>query len=129
MAPPLAAARSVLFLGALRNLFGGGGPRIESVDAREAHRLQADEGAVILDVREAHEWRSGHAPRARHIPLGELDRRHRQLPRDKTIVVACASGMRSRRAAKQLLAAGFPKVLNLSGGMGAWRGSGLPFER
>lgn len=121
------AASNVLFLGALRRLFTSG-PKLRSVDAPEARRLQT-QGAILLDVREVHEWRSGHAPGARHIPLRELERKAGQLPRDKTIVVTCASGMRSRSGAKKLLAAGFTDVLNLQGGMGAWRAAGLPYQR
>lgn len=123
------AASTVLFLGALRDLFGGGGARLQSVSALEARRLQLEEGAILVDVREVHEWRTGHAPNAKHIALGDLDRKMVQLPKEKTIIVTCASGMRSRVGGKKLLAQGFPRVLNLSGGMSAWRGAGLPTQK
>lgn len=122
------AASAVLFLGTLRSLFGGG-PRVQSVSASEARRLQLEGGAILVDVREAHEWRNGHAPNAKHIPLGELERRMAQLPEGKAIIVTCASGMRSRIGAKKLLAHGLPRVLNLRGGMSAWRGAGLPIQK
>lgn len=128
MANHLSAASTVLFLGALRSLFGGG-PRLQSVSAAEARRLQLEEGAIVVDVRETHEWRSGHAPNAKHIPLGELERKMAQLPKEKTIIVTCASGMRSRTGSKKLLAHKFPHVLNLSGGMNAWRSAGLPIQK
>lgn len=120
-------ATSILFLGTLRRLFGGSA--IEGVSAVEARRLQLEEGAILLDVREAHEWQGGHAPQAKHVPLGELERKLSQLPKEKTIIVTCASGMRSRTASKVLLANGFPRVLNLSGGMSAWRTARLPIQR
>lgn len=82
-----------------------------------------DEGAVLVDVREVAEWRSGHAPRARHIPLGRLDNEARRLPRDRAVVVMCASGMRSRGAAARLRAVGV-QATSLSGGLVAWRGAG-----
>lgn len=82
-----------------------------------------DEGAVLVDVREPSEWRSGHAPRARHIPLGTLAREARRLPKDAPVVVMCASGMRSRGAAAQLRAAGY-RATSLSGGLVAWRAAG-----
>lgn len=122
------AASSVLFLGSLRRLFGGGGA-IESVSAVEARRLQLEEGALLVDVREAHEWRNGHAPQAKHIPLGEIEGRLSQIPKDKVLIVTCASGMRSRVGSRNLLGNGFPRVLNLSGGMNAWRAARLPIQK
>lgn len=88
-------------------------------------RAQAllEDGAVLVDVREPAEWRSGHAPRARHIPLDRLDREARRLPRDVPVVVMCASGMRSRAAAARLRSAGY-RATSLSGGLAAWRAAG-----
>lgn len=128
MARSIIAASSVLFLGSLRRLLGGG-PSLQSVSATDARRLQLEEGAILVDVRESHEWRSGHAPQAKHIPLGTLDQKIAQLPKDKTIIVTCASGMRSRTGTKRLLAHGFSNVLNLSGGMNAWRAARLPIQK
>lgn len=87
-----------------------------------------DDGAVLVDVREPAEWRSGHAPRARHIPLGRLSADARRLPADAPVVVMCASGMRSRGAAAQLRAAGY-RATSLSGGLAAWRAAGGPVTR
>ena len=95
-----------------------------SVTPAEAAALLED-GAVLLDVREAHEWRAGHAPKARHIPLAALATRMRELPERRTLVTVCHSGMRSARAAV-LLARSGREVVNLRGGMMAWRRAGLP---
>ena len=84
-----------------------------------------DVGAVLLDVREPHEWRAGHAPKARHIPLDQLPERLSEVPRGRTVVTVCRSGMRSRQAAK-LLASQGRQVANLTGGMHAWARAGLP---
>ncbi|WP_372593908.1 rhodanese-like domain-containing protein [Actinotalea sp.] len=84
-----------------------------------------EDGGVLVDVRETAEWKSGHAPRARHIPLGKLANEARRLPKDSTIVVVCASGSRSRSGAAQLRSAGY-QATSLSGGMSAWRASGGP---
>jgi|SRR5664279_4550654 len=86
---------------------------------------RVDSGAVLLDVREPVEWRAGHAPKARHIPLNDLDRRRTELPTGREIITVCRSGNRSARAARILAAAGHT-VLNLSGGMRAWSAAGLP---
>ncbi|HWS58719.1 MAG TPA: rhodanese-like domain-containing protein [Actinotalea sp.] len=82
-----------------------------------------EDGAVLVDVREPTEWRSGHAPRAKHIPLGKLGTEARRLPQGRTVVVMCASGSRSKGAAAQLRSAGF-EATSLSGGINAWRAAG-----
>jgi rhodanese-related sulfurtransferase len=91
---------------------------------QQAKQMQ-DEGAIILDVREDIEWRAGHAPGARHIPLGRLPHRLRDLPPRRTIITVCRSGARSARAAAFLAREGH-EVLNLAGGMHAWARAGLP---
>lgn len=96
----------------------------QSVPPARAAALMAD-GAVLLDVREPHEWQAGHAPRARHIPLGQLARRSGELPKGRTVVTVCRSGARSARAAAMLARDG-RAVSNLSGGMHAWARAGLP---
>ena len=60
----------------LSGLFGR---KYASIGPAEA-RYRVDGGAVLLDVREPSEWRAGHAPKARHIPLNDLDRGARSCP-------------------------------------------------
>jgi rhodanese-related sulfurtransferase len=95
-----------------------------TVSAAQAAAL-ADGGAVLLDVREPHEWQAGHAPRARHIPLSQLSRRAAELPHSRAVVTVCRSGARSARAAAMLARDG-REVSNLAGGMRAWARAGLP---
>ena len=97
-----------------------------NVSAPAAKEL-ADSGALLLDVREPAEWRAGHAPGARHLPLGDLAANLGSLPRDRRVVVVCRSGNRSLRATALLAQAGLDAV-NLAGGMQAWTASGLPIE-
>ncbi len=73
-------------------------------------------GASLLDVRESSEWKSGHAPGAVHVALGEIDKAPRRLPKGRPVVVMCASGVRSRTAAKHLRGLGFDAA-SLSGGI------------
>lgn len=94
---------------------------IGPTEAQEA----MERGAVLLDVREPDEWRSGHAPKARHIPLAQLTSRAGELPRNREILIVCRSGTRSARAAK-VLAAQRGDVANVKGGMSAWARAGLP---
>jgi rhodanese-related sulfurtransferase len=74
-------------------------------------------------VREPAEYAAGHVPGAILMPLGTLDGRAGQLPRDRTVYVICASGNRSLRAARVLSSAGFDAV-SIAGGTSAWIGSG-----
>ena len=105
----------------LSGLFGR---KYASIGPAEA-RYRVDGGAVLLDVREPSEWRAGHAPKARHIPLNDLDRRRKEIPAGREIITVGRSGNRSARAAGILTADGLT-VLNLSGGMRAWSAAGLP---
>jgi rhodanese-related sulfurtransferase len=82
----------------------------------------------LLDVRQPDEYQDGHIAGARLIPLGELERRMKELPREQEIVCVCRSGSRSGQAAKVLTAAGY-KVTNLQGGMIAWMRAGLPVKK
>ena len=104
-----------------RKLFGKPYDKITAIQAAQL----VESGAVLLDVREPHEWQAGHAPKARHIPLGELNRRANELPPRRPIVTVCRSGARSARAAA-LLARQGRQVSNLAGGMHAWSRTGLP---
>jgi hydroxyacylglutathione hydrolase len=101
--------------------------RIEQLDARAAAARAAD-GALLLDVREDSEWDEAHAPDATHIAYGELRERAHELPVDRPIVTYCASGIRSSLAASLLESTG-REVLNLRGGLTAWRNAGLPLSR
>lgn len=99
-------------------------PSRPKVGPEQAQELLRD-GAILLDVREDAEWQAGHAPKARHIPLGRLPGRIRDLPPRRTVVTVCRSGARSSRAAA-LLAREGRDVVNLTGGMHAWVRAGLP---
>ena len=83
--------------------------------------IVGDDGQLI-DVREPHEVAAGTLPDAINIPLGQLVQRMSELDPTKRVVVLCRSGARSTRACEQLSAAGFVDVVNLAGGMLAYRG-------
>jgi rhodanese-related sulfurtransferase len=100
------------------------GESVPEVSAEDGHRL-VEEGALLLDVREADEWDAGHAPGALWMPVGEVAARVHELARDRRIVAICRSGARSRAVAEALLGAGYDAV-NLDGGMRAWASEDLP---
>lgn len=97
--------------------------KYETVSPAKAKAAQ-DEGAMLIDVRESHEYRSGHAPGAKHISVQVIERRLGEIPKERQIIVVCQSGMRSQRAADILSRNGY-KVLNVSGGMIGWQRAGM----
>lgn len=107
-------------------LFGGGAPGIDAAGAQE--KLRAKPAPLVLDVRQAEEFKTGHIQGATLIPLNELSARLNQLPRDREIICVCASGSRSGTATRQLMGAGYNAV-NLRGGMNDWQRAGLPVKR
>jgi len=78
---------------------------------------------IVLDVREQHEWDSGHLDGAIHIPLGSLPGRTDELDPQARILVMCHLGGRSARATAWLSGQGFQAV-NLEGGIEAWQAAG-----
>ncbi|KUI44525.1 sulfurtransferase [Mycobacterium sp. IS-1590] len=82
-------------------------------------------GTILLDVREDDEWTRGHAPDARHIPMGEVPARLAEIDADAQVFVICAAGGRSQQVAQYLAANGYSPV-NVNGGMFAWAGAGRP---
>lgn len=90
--------------------------RTPSISPKELEG-KLDEKPLIIDVRSTAEYRGGHIPGAKNVPLHKIDQ---YKPKSECYVV-CTSGMRSKRAAKQLKANGFEAV-NLKGGMGRWNG-------
>ena len=88
-----------------------------------AARDLINQGALLLDVREANEWAAGHAPEATHLPLAHIANAPSLVRADQSVVVICRSGNRSRVAAEALLSRGVSAV-NLAGGMIAWAQGG-----
>ena len=83
-------------------------------------KLQRGDDFLLLDVREAHEYKARNIPQAMLIPLGEIPRRLHEIDRSKQIVIHCKSGVRSARACSFLRENGYPNVLNMRGGIDAW---------
>ena len=86
-------------------------------------------GALLIDVREDFEYRDGHAPGAKLIPLGKLSQQLPKLAKDREVLFICQSGSRSGAATKLARRAGFTKAFNVRGGMNAWARAGLPIKR
>ena len=101
------------------------------VGPAEAVQLINRRDAVVLDVRDAAEYKSGHITNARHVPEGELDARMKELEKVKTkpIIVSCARGNRSMNVANRLRKLGFAEVFSLRGGIAAWQQASMPLEK
>jgi rhodanese-related sulfurtransferase/rubrerythrin len=76
----------------------------------------------LLDVRQPKEYSKGHLPGAILIPVRELSERLSELDPMQPVLVYCHSGVRSKAAAQVLLAADYPQVFNMSGGIIAYAG-------
>jgi rhodanese-related sulfurtransferase len=110
----------------LSNFFGGPVP---SVEALELHQeLSGGKKPYLLDVRQPEEFRSAHIAGAKLVPLGELDRRLREVPAGRDIVCICATGHRSVPAVRKLTAAGYT-ARSLHSGMIAWQRARLPVKK
>ena len=82
----------------------------------------------LVDVRESDEYKTGHIEGATNIDVLNPDfvtNAEHILPDDKTIAVYCGSGKRSAMASEQLTEVGY-KVVNLDGGLAAWKAAGYP---
>jgi rhodanese-related sulfurtransferase len=103
----------------------------QEVGPAEAVQLINRRDAVVLDVRDANAFKSGHITNARHIPEGELENRAKELDRlkAKPIIVSCARGSRASNVASRLRKLGFNEVVTLRGGLAAWEQANMPLEK
>ncbi|TYP70041.1 rhodanese-like domain-containing protein [Paenibacillus methanolicus] len=97
---------------------------LRTLPAREFNRAlaEAPKEALLLDVREAGEFRRGAIPKAVNIPLSALGRRLGEIPKDRSVYLYCQSGVRSKRAARLLKRKGYSRIAHLKGGISAWNG-------
>ena len=106
--------------------------QIEEVDPKEVHDLVANgNGAVIVDVREQHEFDESHLPGAVHVPRGHLESRIEGSAPDKAqrVILYCASGNRSALAAHTMHdLLGYEDVASMRGGITLWKDRGYEVE-
>jgi rhodanese-related sulfurtransferase len=114
---------------ALRSLVTAG-TELVGVD-RNVILKQAREGeVVVIDVRPGEEFEAGHLPYARSLPLSELRKRLKELPKDKPLVAYCRGPfcMMANEAVALLLKQGY-WAFKLDDGVAEWRAKGLPVEQ
>ncbi|NQV83978.1 MAG: rhodanese-like domain-containing protein [Rhodospirillales bacterium] len=101
---------------------------VPEADALTVRRwLEAGE-IVLVDVRETSEYEQEHIPGAVLCPLSVFDPDVFPKIPEKMVVLHCAIGRRSAAAAKQLLGTGHTRIINLAGGIKAWKEAGGPTE-
>jgi rhodanese-related sulfurtransferase len=99
---------------------------VPSIGVAEAPAWLAGRDTWILDVREAREYAAAYIPGAHSLPQADLALRLGEIPRDRDVLVVCASGIRSRRAAGYLAWLGATRIANLDGGVNGWIAAGHP---
>jgi molybdopterin/thiamine biosynthesis adenylyltransferase len=103
--------------------------RIEEVDPNTAHDEVERGGAVLIDVREPHEWDEAHIGGAKLVPQRSVAERIGELAPDRSqrLLLHCRVGNRSARVADALEnELGYENVASVAGGIEAWREAGLP---
>lgn len=109
----------------------GCGPTAEQlIDVKAAAERQA-RGELLLDVREADDYKEFHAPNTKNIPMGRFALRLAELEtyKGKPIMLIDHAEQRAPRALEILLKAGFTQVVVVKGGMAEWKKAGLPIEK
>lgn len=97
-------------------------PKVDHVSGRDLDGLIKDKQAKrqFIDVRTASEFSERKVKGFTNIPLDQLGRRVKELSPDKPVVVMCASGSRSMRAARILNKNGFKQIINVKGGIATY---------
>jgi rhodanese-related sulfurtransferase len=86
-------------------------------------KLSNNAPILLIDIRENWE-REQFNIGGLHIPMGELPAHISEIPKDLDVILYCEKGIRSTIAIQRLELAGFKNLINLSGGMNAWRSLG-----
>ncbi|EKD93399.1 MAG: rhodanese-like protein [uncultured bacterium] len=85
--------------------------------------------ALVVDVRSPEEYAMGHLPNAKNVPLDQLENRIPELVEYSSVYIHCKTGHRSEQACLLLERLNFSRVVNLLGGLEAWKKAGFPVER
>ena len=102
---------------------------LETLDATELMERLSDDGVIVIDVRPEEEYRAGHIPGARSVPVGVLEAALQTLPREREVVAYCRGPycVFSDEAVAFLRARGY-RARRLRQGLPDWRAAGMPVE-
>lgn len=102
--------------------------KLDPIDVAQAAVLR-DRGALMVDVREHHEYARAYIPGSVNLALSQLESGTLALDADQPVVFLCASGMRTATHAARLAAkAGDATAYVMHGGIAAWRRAGFPVQ-
>ena len=103
---------------------------VKNISPKQAQELIDNEKDVfILDVRTKEEYRESHIKGSNLIPLQELEQNINKIPKDRKVVVHCASGKRSAQACEILKNKGLKELYNVEGGILRWQKEGYSVEK
>ncbi len=88
-------------------------------------KILSDNPPILIDVRTVNEWESGHIKGSINIPLNQIKERISEIPKDKELVVQCASGYRSSIALSLIEKQNLSNISDLVGGISAWQAAKL----
>jgi rhodanese-related sulfurtransferase len=102
----------------------------QDISSREAKALlEKNKNVFLLDVRTPQENSQAKLPGTVLIPISEFERRINEVPKNKTILVYCAVGSRSKSVAEFLSKNGYKNVYNMTDGIVGWYRNGFPLQR
>jgi rhodanese-related sulfurtransferase len=102
--------------------------QLQDVSAETIHQRLLNHEIVLIDVREPGEHAGEHIEGALLFPLSSFDPAQLPQPEGREIVFHCAGGKRSAMAVMRCLEQGLPHSSHMSGGLHAWKSSGLPTQ-
>ncbi len=126
--PQITAVLLALLVVGLTGTARAGGPGIDT-NGLQALLRDAPGTVFLLDVRTPREYAGGRLPGSVLIPMNQVPGRLAEIPKDKKVVVVCASGARSGAVTRYLQQNGYPGALNYVGGVVDWSRKGLRLER
>jgi rhodanese-related sulfurtransferase len=102
----------------------------QDISSREAKALlEKNSNIFLLDVRTPQENSQARLSGTVLIPIDEFERRVKEVPKNKTILVYCAVGSRSKQVAEFLSKNGYKDVYNMTDGIVGWYRNGFPLQR
>jgi hydroxyacylglutathione hydrolase len=99
--------------------------RIEQKSPQEIY----ESGIKILDVRSSSEYETEHIPGVLHVHMGKVEQHLDELPSHEPLAIQCGGGVRSQMVVSILQKQGFKNLINMAGGIDAWKKSNLPLEQ
>jgi rhodanese-related sulfurtransferase len=103
----------------------------KAVSPAQLTQLINRENALVVDVSAQGDFEKGHIVGSKQVGFSQFDPENKLLApvKEMPVAVVCRNGMQSAQAAKRLVKAGFTKVYQLDGGIGAWQGAELPLAK